>query len=135
MSEDGFWVKALTPKDTEEVKPGLFIQKKLGRYRQVHPSAWDGKVIKKNLFFGGDFVRSFIFFAILMFIVWSYQHDVQAYQDFYLEVSGDPLAYCSDVQTAINVPCTEQNERLGLCTNFPDGSNQLDLGDILIAEQ
>ena len=135
MSGDNFWVKALTPKDTEEIKPGLYIQKKLGRYRQVHPAAWDGKISTKNLLFGGDFVKSFIFFAILMFIIWSYQHDVQAYQDFYLEVAGDPLSYCSDVSKVINTPCTEQNERLGLCTRLPDGSNRLSLGNITFGKQ
>lgn len=135
MNKDGYWIRALTPPDTEEIKPGLFIQKKLGRYRQVHPAAWDGKIIKNNLFFGGDFLKSFIFFAILMLIVWGYQHDVREYQEFYENIRSNPMVFCNDVDKAMQITCSEQNELLGLCNNLLDGSNQFKLGKILSADK
>ena len=89
--------KALTPKDTEEIKPGLFIQKTNRGYRQVSPAAWDGKINWKNFFFGQGFLKSFIFFIIIIFIAWSYFHDVKVYQEFYEEVISDPILFCLNV--------------------------------------
>ena len=45
------FTKVLTPSDTEEIKPGLFIQRRGNKYRQISPAAWDGKIIWKNLLF------------------------------------------------------------------------------------
>ncbi|KKK96322.1 hypothetical protein LCGC14_2663930 [marine sediment metagenome] len=105
--------KSLTPKDTEEIKPGLFIQTKYGElldddghtvigkapmyYKQISPAAWDGKIIWKNLLFGQGFLKSFIFFLIILFIAWSYFHDIKVYQDFYEEVISDPVLFCTNV--------------------------------------
>jgi len=114
--KEGFWVNRLTPKDTEEIKPGLFIQKWKGKYRQVHPGAWDGKINTGNLLFGGNFWKSFIWFVIIIFLAWSFQHDTAQYKDFYENVRDDPIAFCAEVKTALDVTCSEQNERNGLCT-------------------
>jgi len=92
------FVKALTPKDTEEIKPGLFIQKQGNSYRQISPAAWDDKIIWKNLFFGQGFLRSFIFFLIIVFIAWSYFNDTKELREFYEEVSSNPVEFCKDVQ-------------------------------------
>lgn len=92
------FTKAFTPKDTEEIKPGLFIQRTTRGYRQISPGAWDGKIIWKNLLFGQGFLKSFIFFLIIIFIAWSYFHDVRVYQDFYEEVISDPVLFCLNVQ-------------------------------------
>ena len=89
--------KALTPKDTEEMKPGLFIQRTRKGYKQISPAAWDGKIIWKNFLFGKGFLKSFIFFSILMFLAWSYFHDVKVYQEFYEEVIADPILFCTNV--------------------------------------
>ncbi len=114
------FINAITPKDTEEVKPGLFIQEKFGSYRQVHPGAWNGKVIWKNFIFGGNPIKHFILFLVLMFIVFSYQNDVGAYRDFYEEVSGDRFGYCEDLRLSqINPECTIQLQKQGLCTIIP----------------
>ncbi|KKN59032.1 hypothetical protein LCGC14_0545870 [marine sediment metagenome] len=91
------FTKALIPKDTEEIKPDLFIQKTSRGYRQVSPAAWDGKIIWKNFLFGQGFLKSLIFFAIILFLAWSYFHDVKVYQDFYEEVISDPVLFCLNV--------------------------------------
>ncbi len=91
------FAKTLTPKDTEEIKPSLFIQKTRTGYRQIHPAAWDGKIVWKNLLFGGITFKNLIWFAIILFLAWSYFHDVNVYQDFYEEVISDPVAFCLDV--------------------------------------
>lgn len=91
------FIKTFTPKETEEIKPGLFIQKTSKGYRQVHPGAWDGKMIWKNLLLGPNFLKNFIWFVIIIFLAWSYFHDVDVYQEFYEEVSSNPIAYCQNV--------------------------------------
>jgi len=89
--------KALTPRDTEEVKPGLFIQKTTRGYRQVHPAAWEGKINWKNFLLGQSPMKNFIWFAIILFLAWSYFQDIDSYQEFYEEVNSNPAEFCSNV--------------------------------------
>lgn len=114
--------KALTPKDTEEIKPGLYIQnlykkvpvldknkKKVEKdgkalyedvvkgYRQIHPAAWEGKINWKNFLLGQSPLKNFIWFAIILFLAWSYFHDIDSYQEFYVEVNSNPAEFCSNV--------------------------------------
>ncbi len=90
-------IDSLTPKNTEEIKPGLFIQTTARGFKQIYPAAWNGKINWKNLLIGPGFFKSFIFFAIIMFLVWSYSHDVETYKNFYEEVSSNPEQYCREV--------------------------------------
>ena len=121
-------VEVLTPKDTEEIRPGLFIQKKHGKYRQLHPAAWDGKVNWKNFLLGGSPIKSTLWFAVLIFLVWSYNSDVGAYRDFYETVQGDPQLYCQNVQQAmLTANCSDEFEQLGLCTKLSDDLQGLDV--------
>ncbi len=89
--------KALTPKETEEIKPGLFIQRRGNDYKQISPAAWEGKIIWKNLLFGGINARNLIWFAIILFLAWSYFHDTKEYRDFYVEVNSNPIEFCTNV--------------------------------------
>lgn len=116
------FVDAMTPKDTEEVKPGLFIQKSGKNYRQISPAAWGGKINWKNLIVGPNFWKGFIWFLIIIFLAWSFQHDVAQYKDFYEEVRGNPIAYCVKVEEATqSLECTKRFEEQGLCVRvFPD---------------
>lgn len=112
----------LEPRDTEEIKPGLFIQKKGKAYRQVHPAAWDGKINWNNMLFGGSVYKTFMWFGILLFLVWSYQHDVAQYKDFYENIQNDPVAFCKDASVNLlqAIECTDEREKLGLCSNALD---------------
>jgi len=105
------FIKALTPKDTEEVKPGLFIQRRGNSYSQISPAAWDGKIIWKNLLFGKDFLKSFIFFLIIVFLAWSYFHDIKVYQEFYEEVNSNPAEFCTKVDL-VNIDGFQNNNPL-----------------------
>jgi len=89
--------KSLTPKDTEEIKPGLFIQRTNKGYRQIDPAAWNGKINWRNFLLGQNFLRNFIWFAIIIFLAWSYFHDVKAYRDFYTDVNSNPIGFCTNV--------------------------------------
>lgn len=88
------WIERLTPKDTEEVKPGLFIKKTRFSYRQVHPAAWDGKINWKNLTVGPNFWKNFLWFAILVFIVLGYMNDVREYKGWYERYTKNPAEFC-----------------------------------------
>ena len=75
-------VEALTPKDTEELRPGLFIQKTSKGYRQIKPLAWKGELkIKEQLKTLLNF-RTLFTIVLICFIAWSYFEDTQACREF-----------------------------------------------------
>lgn len=88
------FIDSLTPQNTEEIRPGLFVQKTARGHRVVYPAAWKGKMNWSNLFFGAGFLKGFIWFLILMGLVWSYQHDVTIYKDFYEQAHANPGQLC-----------------------------------------
>lgn len=121
------FVDSLTPPDTEEIKPGVFLQKRFGKYRLIHPASWEGKMNWKNLFLGGNPLKHLVIFLFIVFLVWSYQHDIQNYQEFYERVRGDPLGFCEEVKIANDVTCTDRYAELGLCAKItPVGKLNLD---------
>lgn len=102
----------LTPKDTEEIKPNLFVQKKGDGYRVLNPLVWNGQWRLKNQFS----VRNFVSIAIILFIAWSYVHDNSALLDFYNQVHENPVAFCTQVINDLATPeCTPFQEEAGLC--------------------
>jgi hypothetical protein len=88
----------LTPENTEEIRPGLFVQMKPNSdggidYKQIHPIAWNGEWKLKNQFG----LKNIFVIALVLFIAWSYNHDIEAYQDFYLEVHSNPVLFCNNI--------------------------------------
>ncbi len=102
------FIKALTPKETEEIKPGLFIQETKKGYRQINPAAWNGKINWKNFLLGKDFLKSLVWFAIILFLAWSYFHDVDVYKEFYEEINSNPVAFCTNV-SLVNINEIQNN--------------------------
>ena len=91
-------LKSLTPSDTEEIKPGLFIQEKKGKngislYRQINPVAWNGKFRLKSQFSW----KNLFVIAIIIFLAWSYTHDIQALKDFQKKVTNHKFEWCSGI--------------------------------------
>lgn len=107
----------LSPKDTEEVKPGLFIQKKGSRYRVVEPLVWNGNYRWKEQIKTIFSMRTILSLGLILFIVWAYLHDTSSLRDFYFKVSKNPVQWCSKVMASIPTGnlCTEQWEEFGLC--------------------
>jgi len=92
------FIKAITPKDTEEVKPGVFLQKKGNKYRQIYPAAWNGKINWKNFIFGGpNFWKTLIWIIIIGFMVFSYINDTQELSNFYNTVVQNKQAWCAGI--------------------------------------
>ena len=89
--------KALTPQNTEEIKPGLFIQKKGDSYRMIKPMAWNGKVLWKEQLKTIFTLRTFFTIAIVLFLAYSYIHDIQEFKDFHNEVMDNPDAWCGEL--------------------------------------
>lgn len=120
----------LTPKDTEELKPGFFVQKKGDTYRQIHPIGWNGKIdwIKqlKSIFS----LRTFFTIGIILFLVWSYQSDVGQYQEFYLDIHENPIGFCDNMYEILDKDyCTKEFQDQGLCVmeKYIDGSGTQDI--------
>jgi len=98
-------IDSLTPKNTEEIKPGLFIQKIPKGYRQIYPAAWNGKMNWKNFLWGSGFLKSFIWFVIILIVVYGYYDSTTNCSDF----QADPCKYlpnitnyCLDIQESNN---------------------------------
>ncbi len=106
----------LTPKDTEEIKPGLFVQKGRQGYKVIQPLAWNGQLKIKEQLRSVFSLRTFITIGIILFLAWSYSHDIKGLNDFRNEVVEDPVAFCEDIYRAYEEnPCSERDEELGLC--------------------
>ena len=111
-------VDSLTPRDTEEVKPNLFIQKTRKGWRTINPLAWKGKIRwaeqAKTIFSLSTAMR----LAVVIFLVWAYLHDTAALREFQVEVTSNPVAWCNAVYES------------GIQSNFYPGQ-QADLGGLL----
>lgn len=86
--------KAFTPKDVEEVRPGLFI-KKIPKnyddieYRQIQPLVWNGKWRLKNQIKIRN-VLMIVLIIALFFVGMKYVR-------FYEEVNSNPKEFCKNV--------------------------------------
>ena len=99
-------IDSLTPKDTEEIKPGLFIQTYREGYRQINPIAWNRKWrLKKQ--FGW---RNLFFILLVLFIAWSYIDNTKSCEEF----QADP---CKHLNNLTNF-CREKLEVVGLNKNL-----------------
>lgn len=111
------WKKVLTPRDTEEIKPGLFIQTRYRKvydnkgdliarepvsYRQIEPLFWNGKFRKKEQLATVFSVRTFFTLAIICFIVFAYLHDTKTYREFYTRVMENPVSWCENIYEYYN---------------------------------
>ena len=85
----------LTPRNTEELKPGLFIQKRGNNYRQIEPLAWDGKMRWKKQIQTVFSIRTIISIGIVVFIAWAYLQDTSELQKFNQYVIDNPAEYCA----------------------------------------
>jgi hypothetical protein len=46
---------------------------------------------------GGNWFKHLIWFLILVFLAWSYQHDTQACEDMMIRVRDDPMEFCLNI--------------------------------------
>ena len=78
--------------DTEEVKPGIFVQKKDGSYRVVQPLTWNGRFRWKEQLrasWGNLFTL-----GMVLFLVWAYLHDVSALDQHCQTIIDNPEEFC-----------------------------------------
>ncbi len=109
------WIERLTPKNTEELKPGLFIQKSRDGYRQVYPAAWNGEVIWKNFFFGGGWFKPLAFFLIIILLALGYYTTFENCMEF----QADPCKFLPNITSY----CIGQYQVAGLDLNLSRGGN------------
>ncbi len=90
----------LTPKNTEEIKTGLFIQERnKDEYRMINPIVWNGKYRLRKQFRW----RNLFMIIVIIFIVWSYSTEVKWCRDFQAgpcEILSNLTTYCYQKQTA-----------------------------------
>ena len=139
MTLRNYFVQLLTPSNTEEVKPGVFIKRRnlLGKdsYSQVSPACWDGKFNWKNIIIGPHFWKNFIYFAIIMFLMFAYWHDTHAMVDNLNEIYEDPYKWCADLSSKEIVTIDYDNALLsleGLINGTKEGETQTGKEDSII---
>lgn len=133
--------KVFTPKDTEQLKPGLFIQTRYKNilnkegniiarephhYRKIEPVVWDNeyrwKVQLKTVFC----LRTMITIALILFIAWSYVSDKQGYKSFFNDVTTNPVDYCNKIYELYSIgelnkeSENEQQQNSFTLPNYPD---------------
>lgn len=84
----------LTPKDTEEVRPGIFLQRReSGEYRIVKPIVWKGEWKLKQQFS----LRNLFMIILVLFIAWSYFEETEycrQLQENPCEILPNITSYC-----------------------------------------
>jgi len=117
MTTKDFFINALTPKDTEEMKPGFYVQKRRsGEYKQILPLAWNGKFLVKEQLRTVFTLRTILFIALICFIAWSYVHDTSELMTFYNNVTSNPIAFCQAVDQFYQQPiCSDDDAAKGSC--------------------
>jgi hypothetical protein len=115
-------IESLTPKDTEEVKPGLFIKKTNKGYRQINPAAWNGKIRWKEQLKTIITFRSILSLGIILFLVFGYVNDNKSLMNFYDKITNDPVGFCREIDRLKSENrCSEFLQEQGLCdfnTNY-----------------
>ncbi len=100
------------PDNTEEIKPGLFIQNKKGNYRQVNPIVWKGKW-RLTKQFGW---KNLVWIVIVLFLVFAYNADNKQLLEFHNAVVEDPFGFCNELIASLQTPeCNEFERKHGLC--------------------
>lgn len=110
----GYWKRILTPKNTEEIKPNLFVQKIKGdslmakldkkvkghdkdivfdKYRVIYPAHWNGKWDLKVLTLGAFPIKSTLIFLLILFLAWSYRHDLNEINSMAVELHTNQTFY------------------------------------------
>lgn len=89
------FIDSLIPKDTEEIKPGLFIQKIPKGYRTINPMAWDGKFRTKEQLATVINFKTIFTLALILFIAYNYQLNTAVCEEF----QSDPCKYLSNYTT------------------------------------
>lgn len=89
------WKTVLTPVDTEEIKPGLFIQSKPKNpssieYRVVNPICWNGEYRWDKQFSW----KNLITVLIIAFLAWSYFTETE----YARELAENPCDILPDIQ-------------------------------------
>lgn len=124
----GYWKRILTPKNTEEIKPNLFVQKIKGdslmarldksvkghnkeivpeKYRVIYPACWNNKYNLKVLFLGAYPIKSLLVFALILFLAWSYTNDIKQINDMAVELHTNQTFYYEFCKKMINTNNTE----------------------------
>ena len=92
------WKETFTPKSTEEIKPGLFIQEtKPEVYRVIEPICWEGKYRFRKQFK----VKSLITVLIIALVAWSYMTETR----YSRQLQIDPCELLPNITTY----CFEKN--------------------------
>ena len=81
--------KRLLYKNTEEIRPGLFVQLNKGKYKQVKPMVWKGEWKLKGQFTW----RNLFTMLAIIFVVGTYIYDSVEINKF----NEDPFAYCEEL--------------------------------------
>lgn len=84
-----FWKRAFTPKNTEEIKPGLFVQQRGKNYKVITPIIWEGKWRLKNQIG----LRNLFVIILVLLIASSYYFNVKTCRDF----TEDPCKILSNL--------------------------------------
>ena len=111
------WKKIFESKNTEEIRPNLFLKKtKKGNYYQVYPLRFNGRWMVKNFLWPPYMKWTVLMVTILVTVALSHKHDVAVYTEALKPLYENPIKYCNAIiEEHVRPICTEQLEKFGLC--------------------
>ncbi len=89
------WKKTLTPENTEEVRPGIFLQARTKNphsieYKVINPICWGGEYRWREQFSW----KNLITIIIILFLAWSYTTETS----YSRQLAEDPCEILPDIQ-------------------------------------
>lgn len=84
-------------KDTK-IEDGIYLRKDWSGYRVIYPYKNEDKTWNfKNILIGGSWwnlVKTIIIVLLVLFMVWSYKHDIKAYEGIVEKCVNEPCEWC-----------------------------------------
>ena len=109
---------SLTPKGAEEVKPGLFVQKKGNGWRKIEPIVWEGRWRLKNQFGW----RNLFTIALVILLAYTYVNETS----FCRQLQANPcqalpeiVNYCSATSTTGGILQSEEPKDIVTIQDYP----------------
>jgi hypothetical protein len=144
MSWKNKLIQTLTPKNTEEIKPNLFIQKygdtlmtrldkiskghikevKWEKYRKITPACWNNKINWTVVILGANPIKSTLVFLFILFMAWSYVHDLNSTRDNVINIATnftERTIYCNnyfDINNPISKLCNLGYDKVNQTINL-----------------
>lgn len=113
----------------KKIDEGVYVGKDIFGYKLVYPyKNEDGSFNWFNMILGGSWwnvLLTIFIITIVLFGVWAYKHDVEAYKSFADKIISDPMGFCNKLMTSEIKPYDIQSDKYNLSEILKNLSAQI----------